>query len=196
MQRPDRQETGMLDDIDRILIDEETIRRELRRLSAELVRAFKGRELLVLAVLKGSCVFASDLIRLLPLPLSLEFLSASSYGDGVESSGSVKLRFASDDISLEGREVLLVDDILDTGRTLKAVKDRLESMGAGSVRTCVFLDKVARRAVDLEADFRCFEVEDVFVVGYGLDYAGRYRNLPYIASLRPEIYGGAPAESP
>jgi hypoxanthine phosphoribosyltransferase len=186
----------MLEDIERILIDEETIRRELRRLAAELVKAFKGRDLLVIAVLKGSCVFASDLIRLLPLPLSLEFLSASSYGDGTESSGAVNLRFFSDDVRLSGRAVLLVDDILDTGRTLKAVKDRLSELGADSVRTCVFLDKAARRAVDLQADFRCFQVEDVFVVGYGLDYAGRYRNLPYIASLRPEVYGGAAKPNP
>lgn len=186
----------MLEDIDRILIDEETIRRELRRLSADLVKAYKGRDLLVLAVLKGSCVFASDLIRLLPLPLALEFLSASSYGEGTESRGEVRLRFFSDDVRLSGRDILLVDDILDTGRTLKAVKDRLLEMGASHVSTCVFLDKAARRAVDLQSDFRCFEVEDVFVVGYGLDYAGRYRNLPYIASLRPEVYGGAPPKNP
>ncbi len=181
----------MKDDIERVLFDEPAIRTGLRKLAAELIRIYRGRELTVVPILNGSCVFASDLIRLLPIPLTLEFLACESYGDGTVSSGEVKLKFFPEPVTLEGRNILLVDDILDTGRTLKTVSGIIREAGAADVRTCVFLDKVERRAVDLEADFRCFEVEDVFVVGYGLDYAGRYRNLPYIGSLRSEVYSDA-----
>lgn len=174
-------------DVERILFNEAEILSGIDRVAREVTREYQGRDFTVVSVLKGSCVFASDLIRRIPIPLELAFLAASSYGDGTVS-GNLEINFFPTGNEIEGRNLLLVDDILDTGRTLLAVKAELERRGAREVRTCVFLDKAARRAVDLRPDFRCFEVEDLFVVGYGLDFAGRYRNLPYVGALRHEIY--------
>ncbi|MFN0244446.1 MAG: hypoxanthine phosphoribosyltransferase [Planctomycetota bacterium] len=169
-----------------MLFDEEQIRTRIDRVADDVTRAYRGREFTVVSVLKGSCVFASDLIRRIPIPLELAFVSASSYRDRTES-GQLELGFFPAESETHGRNLLLVDDILDTGRTLQRVRDELLERGAREVRTCVFLDKPARRAVPFQPDFRCFEVEDLFVVGYGLDYAGRYRNLPYVGALRPDV---------
>jgi hypoxanthine phosphoribosyltransferase len=139
-------------------------------------------------------VFASDLIRRIPIPLQLAFVSASSYRDRTVS-GTIDLNFFPAESEIEGRNLLLVDDILDTGRTLRLLVRELTSRGAGEVRTCVFLDKPARRAVEFEADFRCFEIEDLFVVGYGLDFAGHYRNLPYVGALKEQAYAADRADS-
>ncbi len=174
-------------DIDRILYSEAEIVSGIDRVAREVTREYSGRDFTVVSVLKGSCVFASDLIRRIPIPLELAFLAASSYGDGTES-GQLEINFLPTGNEIEGRNLLLVDDILDTGRTLHGLKQELTRRGAAEVRTCVFLDKPSRRSVSLEPDFRVFEVQNLFVVGYGLDYAGRYRNLPYVASLREEIY--------
>jgi len=174
-------------DVERVLFTEAEILAGIDRVAREVTRAYDGRDFTVVSVLKGSCVFASDLIRAIPIPLELAFLSASSYGDGTEP-GRLELSFLPTGNEIEGRNLLLVDDILDTGRTLFAVRRELLRRGAREVRTCVFLDKSARRAVDLRPDHRCFEVEDLFVVGYGLDFAGRYRNLPYVGALRQEIF--------
>jgi len=179
-------------DIDRILYSEAEIVSGIDRVAAEVTRAYNGRDFTVVSVLKGSCVFASDLIRRIPIPLELAFLAASSYGDGTES-GTLEINFFPTGNEIEGRNLLLVDDILDTGRTLHGLKGELARRGAAEVRSCVFLDKPSRRAVPVQADFRVFEVQNLFVVGYGLDYAGRYRNLPYVASLREEIYSSPPA---
>lgn len=173
----------MHQDIERILFDEQEIVAGIDRVAGEVTAVYRGREFTVVSVLKGSCVFASDLIRRIPIPLELGFVSASSYGNGTEA-GELELDFLPTHHEIAGRNLLLVDDILDTGRTLSHLQVELLRRGAAEVRTCVFLDKPARRAVDLQADFRCFEVEDLFVVGYGLDYAGRYRNLPYVGALR------------
>jgi hypoxanthine phosphoribosyltransferase len=175
------------DHIERILYSEAQIVAAIDRVAEAITRDHRGREFTVISVLKGSCVFASDLIRRIPIPLRLAFVAASSYGDGTRS-GELEVNFFPSGDEIEGRELLLVDDILDTGKTLGRLTDELLARGASSVRTCVFLDKPARRAVDFQADYRAFEVEDLFVVGYGLDYAGRYRNLPYVGALRPEIY--------
>ncbi len=177
----------MHEDIDRILFSEAEIVSGIDRVAREVTAAYSGRDFTVVSVLKGSCVFASDLIRRIPIPLELAFLAASSYGDGTES-GRLEINFIPAGNEIEGRNLLLVDDILDTGRTLHHLKSELKARGAAEVRTCVFLDKPSRRAVPLRSDFRVFEVENLFVVGYGLDFAGRYRNLPYVASLREEIY--------
>jgi hypoxanthine phosphoribosyltransferase len=173
------------EDIERILLSEQEIRSGIDRVAAEVTQAYRGREFTVMAVLKGSCVFASDLIRRIPLTLELAFVAASSYREGTRS-GRLELNYFPAEGEIEGQNLLLVDDILDTGRTLSALKAELLARGAHEVRTCVFLDKPARRVVDLSADFRCFEIEDRFVVGYGLDFAGAYRNLPYLGVLRPE----------
>lgn len=182
----------MDDDIEQILFPEDQIVAGINRVAAEVTDVYRGREFTVVSVLKGSCVFASDLIRRIPIPLELAFVAASSYGDGTES-GELEVNYFPAEGEIEGRNLLLVDDILDTGRTLHGLKRELLARGAGEVRTCVFLDKPARRAVEFNADFRCFEVENLFVVGYGLDFAGRYRNLPYVGALRSELYAGCPA---
>jgi len=177
-------------DIERVLISEAEILAGIDRVAAEVTRNYRGRDFTVVSVLKGSCVFASDLIRRMPIPLELAFLAASSYGDGT-TAGRLEMNFFPAGNEIDGRNLLLVDDILDTGRTLQSVKSELVRRGAHEVKTCVFLDKPARRAVPLEPDFRCFEVENIFVVGYGLDFAGRYRNLPYVGALRKEVFAAA-----
>jgi hypoxanthine phosphoribosyltransferase len=173
-------------DVERILFTEAEILAGIDRVAKQVTRAYEARDFTVVSVLKGSCVFASDLIRRIPIPLELAFLAARSYGDGTQS-GRLELDFLPAGNEIEGRNLLLVDDILDTGRTLFAVRKALLERGAREVRTCVFLDKPSRRVNGLQPDFRCFEVEDLFVVGYGLDFAGRYRNLPYVGALRQEL---------
>lgn len=177
----------MHDHIEKILLSEDVILAGIDRVAREVTEQYHDRDFTVVSVLKGSCVFASDLIRRIPVPLELAFLAASSYGDGT-TSGELEVNFFPTGNEIEGRNLLLVDDILDTGNTLSRLKAELERRGAGEIRTCVFLDKPSRREVDIQADFRCFEVENLFVVGYGLDFAGRYRNLPYVGALREEIY--------
>jgi hypoxanthine phosphoribosyltransferase len=172
------------EDLERILFTEAQIRQGIDRVASEITRCYQGRPFTVVSVLKGSCIFASDLIRRIPIPLELAFVSASSYRNDTRPS-ELEVNFLPADGEIAGRNLLLVDDILDSGRTLQAIKLELQARGARDVRTCVFLDKPARRAVDFHPDFRCFEVDDLFVVGYGLDFAGRYRNLPYVGALKP-----------
>lgn len=171
--------------IERILFTEVDIRARVDHVAREVAAYYQGEPCTVVAVLKGGCVFAADLIRKLPMPLSLSFAAASSYRDGT-TSGALKLTFLPPEPEIRGRRILLVDDILDTGRTAAALRKKLLAHGAHEVKTCVLLDKPSRRVVACRADFSCFDVADVFIVGYGLDFAGRYRNLPYIAVLRPE----------
>ncbi len=171
--------------IEEILIDETAIRRRLRELAEELTQIYLDHHLTIVAVLNGSIVFLADLIRLLPIPLRVEVVKASSYGSGMVSSGVVRIDELGDlRAAATGKHVLLIDDILDTGRTLSKIHQRLASYGPASLRTCVFLNKRARRAAPFEADFCGFEIEDRFVVGYGLDFDGEWRNLPYVAVLR------------
>lgn len=179
----------MHDDIEKVLLTEEQIIAGIDDVAAQVTGAYRGLEFTVVSVLKGSCVFASDLIRRIPVPLELAFVSASSYGSGT-TAGQLELNFFPAEGEIRGKRLLLVDDILDTGKTLSRLKQELLARGADEVRSCVFLDKPARRAVEYDADFRVFEVEDLFVVGYGLDFAGRYRNLPYVGSLKKEAYAG------
>jgi hypoxanthine phosphoribosyltransferase len=178
------------EDVERILFNEAQILAGIDRVAGEITGAYQDRDFTVVSVLKGSCVFASDLIRRIPIRLQLAFVSASSYRDKTVA-GDLDLNFFPTDSEIDGQNLLLVDDILDTGRTMSLLKQELVSRGAGEVRTCVFLDKPARRAVEFEADFRCFEVDDLFVVGYGLDFAGHYRNLPYVGALKEAAYAGS-----
>lgn len=177
----------MNDDIEHILYSEEQIHEGIDGVAGAITADYRGLDFTVVSILKGSCIFASDLIRRIPIPLELAFVAASSYGTGTES-GELEINFLPSGHEIEGRRLLLVDDILDTGRTMHRVKQEFLDRGASEVRTCVFLDKPSRRSVEFNADYRVFEVENLFVVGYGLDYAGRYRNLPFVGSLRAEVF--------
>lgn len=175
------------DDVERILFTEDEIRAGLERLAARVAACYGQEPFTVVSVLKGSCVFVADLIRRIPGPLELAFAATSSYAAGTEP-GRLELLLCPDEREIEGRRLLLVDDILDTGRTLAALRGELLARGAAEVRSCVFLDKPSRRSLLFEPDFRCFEVGDVFVVGYGLDFRGRYRNLPFVAALKAHAF--------
>ena len=180
----------MLDDIARILFHEQTILSRLDELAREITAQYEGQELTVIAVLNGSLIFTADLLRRIPLPLQLDCLSVSSYHGGTESTGVVTFdRISLPDVN--DRHVLIVDDILDSGRTLQAICAKLHAEARPkSVRICVLLRKEKPRAAELEAQYVGFDIGDEFVVGYGLDYAQHYRNLPFVGVLRPEIFEG------
>lgn len=188
----------MNDPIDRVLLSEGEIQRGIEAAARYVVRLFdehgEGEAFTIVSVLKGSCVFTAELIRSIEAPVGLAFAVAESYRDGVDS-GRLEISVLPGETEIRGRRVLLVDDILDSGATLAAIKRELLRRGASEVRTCVLLDKPARRAVEFEADLACFEIEDHFVVGFGLDHAGRFRNLPFVAALKPELSlaGSVPA---
>ncbi len=173
-------------DIAKILVSEEEIQRRIRELALSVQSDFSGRDLVVVGLLTGTLMFLADLVREIDLPLRLDFIGVSSYRDGTESRELVFTKELRLDVA--GRDVLLVDDILDTGKTLRAVIDKLDGMTPRQVRTCVLLSKKARREYDIPADYVGFEIPDEFVVGYGLDYAEKYRNLPSIGLLKPELY--------
>ena len=185
----------MHQDVERVLFSEADIRARVEDLGARITRDLEGKEVVLLALLKGSVIFFADLMRFVSAQIRVDFAWVSSYGATTESSGTVELKVFPDE-DLAGKVVVVVDDILDTGRTMSAVVERLrDHHHAAEIRTCVLLDKEARRVTEVRADYAGFEVEDVFVIGYGLDYADRYRNLPYIGVLKPECYeGGGPAE--
>jgi hypoxanthine phosphoribosyltransferase len=173
-------------EVAQVLITEQQIARRVRQLSEELMRDFAGREFVIVSLLNGTVMFLADLIRHLSLPLRLDFIGVSSYGVGTESGELVftkELR-----LEVRGRDVLLVDDILDTGRTMKRVLTKLRQLRPRRIQTCVLLDKPARRVELVQADYVGFTIPDLFVVGYGLDFAERYRNLPFVGVLHPQIY--------
>jgi hypoxanthine phosphoribosyltransferase len=173
-------------EVEHILITEQQLARRVRSLSAEIERDFRGREMVVVSLLSGTVMFLADLIRHLSLPLRLDFIGVSSYGAGTISGELIftkELR-----LDVRGRDVLLVDDILDTGRTVKRVLAKLRKLKPRRIKTCVLLDKPARRVEKVRADYVGFIIPDLFVIGYGLDYAERYRNLPFVGVLKPEMY--------
>lgn len=173
-------------EVERVLITEAQIAARVASLAREIQRDFKGREMVVVSLLTGTVMFLADLIRHLEVPLRLDFMGVSSYGAGTESGELVftkELR-----IDVRGRDVLLVDDILDTGKTMTRVLAKLRALKPRRIKTCVLLDKPARRVEKVKADFVGFSIPDAFVVGYGLDFAERYRNLPFVGILKPEIY--------
>jgi hypoxanthine phosphoribosyltransferase len=176
----------MQDDLERILFDETTILRRLDEIAAQIVKDFRDRELTVIAVLNGSLMFMADLLRRIPLPLKLDCLSVASYHGQAQTSGEVIFKqIAPPDV--QDRHVLLLDDILDSGHTLAAIREKLEIAKPRSIRVCVLLSKKKVRARAVHADYIGFEIEDEFVVGYGLDFMEQYRNLPYIGVLRKDL---------
>ncbi len=180
-------------EVARILISRTQLRRRIQALAREIERDYAEADLVIVALLNGTVLFLADLIRHLDLPLHLDFIGVSSYGRGTESR---KLIFTKElRLDVRGRDILLVDDILDTGRTLQRVRNRLQKLGPRRIRICVLLDKPERRQEELRADYVGFRIPNLFVVGYGLDFAERYRNLPFIGELRPEI-GHAQAGPP
>lgn len=174
-------------DVERILVTEQELNTIARRLGAQITKDYEGKHLLVVAVLKGSIYFFTDLTRYIELPCQLDFIQASSYGEGTVSSGVIKIvKDISDDLT--GFDVLLVEDILDTGNTLKYILDMLEKRNPNSLSVVTLLDKAERRVADVKAKYVGCDVPNEFVVGYGLDYNQEYRNLPYIGVLKKEIY--------
>ena len=180
----------MRDDIQTVLVTEEQLRAKVAELGARISRDYAGKDLLLVSILKGAVVFMADLMRAVTIPCSIDFMVVSSYGGtNTESTGLVKI-VKDLDADLSGRDVLIVEDVLDTGVTLSNLVPMLKMRHPNSVRICAILDKPARRKTDIRADYIGFEVPDAFVVGYGLDYDEKYRNLPFVGVLRPEVYGG------
>jgi hypoxanthine phosphoribosyltransferase len=185
----------MQSDIERVLFDGPAIHKRLDEMAAQITADYADRELTVIAILTGSLMFMSDLLRRIPLPLRLDCLSVASYQGKTTTSGEVIFKQLSvPDVA--GRDVLILDDILDTGQTLTTVRDRLETAKPRSIRVCVLLSKRKQRARHVNADYIGFEIDDEFVVGYGLDYMQRYRNLPYIGVLKKELMDQPNNESP
>ena len=176
----------MQDDLERVLFDEGTILRRLDELAAQISSDYRDRELTVIAVLNGSLIFMADLLRRIPLPLKLDCLSVASYHGGTKSTGEVVFKQVMLP-DVEDRHILILDDILDSGLTLNAIRRRLEEAKPLSVKVCVLLAKQITRTVPVDANYTGFEIGNEFVVGYGLDYMERYRNLPCIGVLRKEL---------
>ncbi|MBC5581995.1 hypoxanthine phosphoribosyltransferase [Anaerofilum sp. BX8] len=177
----------MKDDVKKVLLSEEELHAKVAELGAQITKDYEGKNLLLVTVLKGAVVFLADLMRTIDQPAEIDFMVVSSYGSGVKSSGVVKI-VKDLDINLEGKDILIVEDILDSGMTLDYIKGMLLDRNPASIRICALLDKPARRKVDLQADYVGFTIPDEFVIGYGLDYDEKYRNLPYIGVLKPEVY--------
>ena len=183
----------MDEDVSEILIPAAELKTIVSRLGKEITAHYKsaveqGEKLLVVCVLKGSVIFFSDLVRAIDLPLELSFMQASSYGKSTISGGVVEIRLAPTDAQLKDAHVLIVEDILDTGHTMHKVQSVLADKGTKSVKLCTLLDKPSRRQAPITADFAGKEVPDLFVIGYGLDYGEKYRNLDYVGVLKPEVY--------
>ena len=174
-------------DLESILITKEELQEAVRKLGERITRDYEGKNPVMICILKGASVFFCDLIREIDLPLEIDFMVVSSYGASTKTSGEVKL-VKDLDRSVRGRDVIIVEDIVDSGMTLNFLKQTLLGRGAASLRICTLLDKPARRRVPLTVDYFCFNIPDAFVVGYGLDYAEVYRNLPDIGVLSPRIY--------
>ena len=174
-------------DIEKVLFTQEDIDGIVSRLGEQITRDYAGKDLVLIAVLRGAVVFMGDLMRKIELPTNIDFMAVSSYGDGVKSSGIVRI-IKDLDIDIRGRDVLIVEDIIDSGNTLYNLKKLLNSRSPSSVNIVTLLDKPQRREVPMEPEYTCFVIEDEFVVGYGMDYAEEYRNLLYIGVLKRCVY--------
>lgn len=177
----------MKNDIEKVLFTEEEIAAAVERIGNEISEEYRGKNPMLIGILRGASVFMSDLMRKITIPCEIDFISVSSYGNQTESTGQLILR---QDISSDpkGRDIILIDDILDSGMTIYKIKGHLLQQGANSVSVAVILDKPDRRKVDLTPEYIGLETPNYFVVGYGLDYQEKYRNLPYIGVLKPELY--------
>lgn len=176
-------------DIQEVLFSEERLARRVGEIAEQITRDYRGREIMLISVLRGSFVFMADLCRRIDLPCTVDFMAVSSYGNGTSSTGQVQItKDLSSDIS--GKDLIVVEDILDSGNTLSYLLKVLEQRKPASIRLCTLLDKPDRRVKPVEVHYSGFTIPDAFVVGYGLDYAEKYRNLPYIGVLKPEVYGG------
>ncbi len=177
----------MLQDIEKVFHSEEEIKAIVTKMGAQISEDYKDKNLLMVSVLKGSVVFMADLMRAVTIPCEIDFMAVSSYGNGVKTSGVVKMEM---DLTrdIAGKDILIVEDILDSGKTLSYLISLLEARNPASIRICTLFDKPSRRQVDVHATYSGIEVPDEFIVGYGLDYNEKYRNLPFIGVLKPEIY--------
>lgn len=174
-------------DIERVLFSEEAIKRRVMEIAAQIDKDYEGKEPMLISVLRGSFIFMADLMRGITIPCTVDFMSVSSYGGGTSSSGQVKITKDLSE-SIEGRDIIVVEDILDSGNTLSYLLQLLKARHPASMRLCTLLDKPSRRVKPVEVDYSGFSIPDDFVVGYGLDFAERYRNLPYIGVLKPCVY--------
>ena len=179
----------MLEDMERVLLSEQQLEARVTELAAQISRDYREKDPVFVGILKGSFVFMADLMRKVLIPCNIDFMAVSSYGTQSVSTGAVRI---SKDLErdIAGRHVVIIEDILDSGFTLNCLVEELKGRQPASIRLCTLLDKPSRRKVPIQADYCGFEIPDAFVVGYGLDYAERYRNLPYIGVLKPEIYAG------
>ncbi len=177
----------MENDIKEVLIDEETLQSKIKEIGTQITKDYEGKDLLIVCVLKGAVMFVSDLIKQVKLPLEIDFMAVSSYGSSTKSSGVVRI-LKDLDKDIKGKDLLIVEDIIDSGLTLAYLIDYLKSREPNSVEICTLLDKKDGRKTDIEVKYLGFSIPDEFVIGYGLDYAEKYRNIPYISILKEEIY--------
>jgi hypoxanthine phosphoribosyltransferase len=179
----------MMSDVKEVLVTEESIQAKVKEMAGEIARDYREKSPVLVGVLNGAFVFLADLMRHLDIPCSLDFVSWSSYGKETSSTGVFRI-MKDLETNVESKHVLIVEDIIDTGLTLHYLLDNIRSRRPASVRVAALLDKPSRRRIEAKADYLGFQIPDYFVVGYGLDFAQRYRNLPFIAILKPEIYAG------
>jgi hypoxanthine phosphoribosyltransferase len=177
----------MNNDIKKILIDEDILQEKVKELGKKITEDYKGKDLLLVCVLKGAVVFVSDLMKRIDLPLEVDFMAISSYGSSTKSSGVVRILKDLNN-QIEGRNLLIVEDIIDSGLTLSYLIENLKARGPASIEICTILDKPDGRKTDIDIKYTGFTVPDEFVIGYGLDYSEKYRNLPYVAVLKEEVY--------
>lgn len=177
----------MMSDIKEILISEEQLQDKITEIGEKISQDYKGKNLMLVCILKGGVMFLSDLAKKINIPLTMDFMAVSSYGNATESSGVVRI-LKDLDSSIEDKDVIIVEDIVDTGLTLSYLVEALKSRGPKSVKVCSLLDKPTRRKAQVDISYKGFEIPDEFVVGYGLDYDEKYRNLPFVCVLKPEIY--------
>jgi len=177
----------MEEDVGEVLITSKDIKGKTAELAHQIMADYQGKDLLLVCILKGGLMFLADLMRHIDLPLEIDFMAVSSYGDSTESSGVVRILMDLE-TNIQGRNVLIVEDIIDTGRTLNYIIQNLRTRHPASLKICTLLNKTARRVLDIPVDYVGFEIPDKFVIGYGLDYGEIYRNLPFVGVLKPELY--------